>query len=179
VKELDGCFANGTRAARTCKWLDDTFNGDFLPLSEKGSLDWFRRVAPVDNDVFKDLRAILRHEEPAGGGYQQQFTLDWSTFDFAHVPVGLLSQVYEGFVWKWEPQEAGETSVHYTPRGIAEYLVEDAFDGMRKAGRARVLDPACGAGVFLVLAFRRLYRERWKATGQRPQRCVSRHSVCI
>ena len=174
VKKLEDCFADGAKVARTCKWLDATFNGDFLPLSEKGSPDWFSRVAPKGSDVFKDLRAILRDEEPAGGGYQQKLKLDWSTFDFAHVPVGLLSQVYEGFVWKWDPQEAGETSVHYTPRGIAEYLVEDAFDGMRKAGRARVLDPACGAGVFLVLAFRRLYRERWKAAGQRPQRTVIR-----
>lgn len=28
--------------------------------------------------------------------------------------------------------------------------------------------PACGASVFLVLAFRRLYQERWKKTKQRP-----------
>ena len=122
------------------------------------------------SDVFKDLRAILRDEEPAGGGYQQHLQMDWSTFDFAHVPVGLLSQVYEGFVWKWAPDEAGVTSVHYTPRLIADYLVDDAFDGLRRAGKARILDPACGAGVFLVLAFRRLYRERWKATGERPER---------
>lgn len=174
ARRLDDCFSNATKAAHTCKWLDDTFNGDFLPLSEKGSLTWFRRVAPADSEVFKGLRAILRNEEPAGGDYQQRLEMDWSVFDFAHVPVGLLSQVYEGFVWKWEPDEAGETSVHYTPRRIAEYLVDDAFDGMRKAGKARVLDPACGAGVFLVLTFRRLYRERWKATGQRPQRAEIR-----
>jgi hypothetical protein len=172
---LDECFADATKAAHTCQWLDNTFNGDFLPLSETGSLGWFQRVAPAGSDVFKDLRAILRNEEPAGGGYQQRLQTDWSMFDFAHVPVGLLSQVYEGFVWEWEPKEAGETSIHYTPRRIAEYLVDDAFDGMRRAGKARVLDPACGAGVFLVLAFRRLYQERWKATGQRPQRPVIRN----
>jgi type I restriction-modification system DNA methylase subunit len=174
AQRLDECFADATNAAHTCRWLDDTFNGDFLPLSEMGSLEWFQRVAPAGSEAFKDLRAILRNEEPAGGGYQQRLQMDWSMFDFAHVPVGLLSQVYEGFVWEWEPKEAGETSIHYTPRRIAEYLVEDAFDGMRKAGKARVLDPACGAGVFLVLAFRRIYRERWKETGQRPQRQVIR-----
>jgi methylase of polypeptide subunit release factors len=174
ARHLDECFANPTRTAQTCHWLDTTFNGDFLPLSETGSLAWFQRVAPTDGEVLKGLRAILRNEEPAGGAYQPRLQMDWSMFDFAHVPVGLLSQVYEGFVWKWEPNEAGETSAHYTPRRIAEYLVDDAFDGMRKAGKARVLDPACGAGVFLVLAFRRLYRERWKATGQRPQRPVIR-----
>ena len=31
-----------------------------------------------------------------------------------------------------------------------------------------MLDCACGAGVFLTLAFRRLYREQWLATGNRP-----------
>jgi SAM-dependent methyltransferase len=174
TEQLDDCFAGPTRAAHTCRWLDETFNGDFLPLSEKGSLAWFQRVAPADREVFKDLRAILRNEEPAGGGYQQRLGMDWSAFDFAHVPVGLLSQVYEGFVWRWEPKEAGETSVHYTPRRIAEYLVDDAFEGMRGAGRARVLDPACGAGEFLVLAFRRLYRERWRAAGARPERAIIR-----
>jgi methylase of polypeptide subunit release factors len=174
ARRLDECFANPTRAAQTCHWLDTTFNGDFLPLSETGSLAWFQRVVPPEGEVLKGLRAVLRNEEPAGGGYQKRLQMDWSMFDFAHVPVGLLSQVYEGFVWKWEPNEAGETSAHYTPRRIAEYLVDDAFDGMRKAGKARMLDPACGAGIFLVLAFRRLYRERWKATGQRPQRPVIR-----
>jgi methylase of polypeptide subunit release factors len=174
ARRLDQCFADAIKAAHTCQWLDETFNGDFLPLSEAGSLAWFRRVARAGSDVFNDLRAILRNEEPASGGYQERLQMEWSMFDFAHVPVGLLSQVYEGFVWEWEPREAGETSIHYTPRRIAEYLVEDAFDGMRKAGKARVLDPACGAGVFLVLAFRRLYRERWEATGERPQRPVIR-----
>ena len=167
---LDDCFADATKAADTCHWLDSTFNGDCLPLSESGGPAWFRRVSPPGSDVLKDLRAILRGEEPAGGGYQQRLRMDWSTFDFAHVPVGLLSQVYEGFVWKWAPDEAGRTSVHYTPRRIADYLVDDAFDGLRKAGKARILDPACGASIFLVLAFRRLYRERWKAAGKRPER---------
>jgi hypothetical protein len=44
-------------------------------------------------------------------------------------------------------------SVHYTPRRIAATLVEEAFDGLSHADRVRVLDPACGVSVFLVLAF--------------------------
>ena len=88
------------------------------------------------------------------------------------MPVGLLSQVYEAFCWKWEYRSARETSVHYTPRRIAATLVDEAFDGLPDAHEARVLDPACGAGVFLVLAFRRLYRERWKATVTR-HRCYT------
>ncbi len=171
LKQFDDCLADATKAARTCKWLDDTFNGDFLPLTRKGNAAWFQEIAPSGSKVFQHLRAILLNEEPQDGNYQKRL---WSDFDFAHVPVGLLSQVYEGFVWAWDEIEAGETSVHYTPRTIANYLVDDAFDGIKKAGKARVLDPACGAGVFLVLSFRRLYLERWKKSKQRPQRAEIR-----
>jgi hypothetical protein len=171
--ELEECFADAASAARTCRWLDDTFNGDFLPLTN-GSAAWFKQVTAHRPDTFAPLQAILRGEEITCGGYQQRLPMDWSIFDFAHVPVGLLSQVYEGFVWKWQPEEAEDTSVHYTPRRIAEYLVDDAFDGLDDPTKARVLDPACGAGVFLVLGFRRLYREHWKATGRRPSRTVIR-----
>jgi type I restriction-modification system DNA methylase subunit len=79
-----------------------------------------------------------------------------------------LSQVYEAFCWKREPQPAEEMSVHYTPRNIAATIVDEVFDSLPNASESRVLDASCDAGVFLVLAFRRLYRERWAATGVRP-----------
>lgn len=166
--ELLACFDNATNAEATCQWLDRTFNGDFLPLSDGGSGLFFERVEGETNgSVFSELSAILRSEKPVGKqSYQLQF--DWSDFDFAHVPVGLLSQVYEAFCWKWEPHLSKETSVHYTPRGIAATLVGEVFDKLSDAHKARVLDPACGAGIFLVLAFRRLYREHWNAFGKRP-----------
>lgn len=164
---LTDCFRDARNAAETCHWLDVTFNGDFLPLTQKGSGAWFQEAGKRTNgEVFKDLSAILRSEEPDGDDYQPHL---WSQFDFAHVPVGLLSQVYEKFCWRWDHDDAKATSVFYTPRGIASYVVEEAFDGMKKAHQARVLDPACGAGVFLVLAFRRLVRARWEKTGRRPE----------
>ena len=46
--------------------------------------------------------------------------------------------------------------------------MDEVFDGLPDAHKARVLDPACGASVFLVLALRRLYREQWKHDGKRP-----------
>src|ERR1019366_1816225 len=47
-------------------------------------------------------------------------------------------------------------------------IVDEVFDSLPNAHESRVLDASCGASVFLVLAFRRLYRERWAATGKRP-----------
>jgi len=168
------CFDSAENATATCAWLDRTFNGDFLHLNENGGLSFFEDIAGrTRGTVFDVLSSIVRRDKPVGvAGYQARF--DWGDFDFAHIPIGLLSQVYEKFVWKWEHHGARETSVHYTPRNIAATLVDEAFHKLPNAGKARVLDPACGAGVFLVLAFRRLYRERWKASGHRPETKVIR-----
>ncbi len=162
------CFDGPVNTAATCRWLDNTFNGDFLPLTGSGE-KYFQDIDRLTNgDVFNHLTAVVLGAEPRGSAYQLRF--DWGTFDFAHVPVGLLSQVYEDFCWHWEREEAAATSVHYTPRNIAATLLDEAFHELPSAELARVLDPACGAGVFLVLAFRRLYREVWKARGRRPDR---------
>lgn len=169
ARDWKDCFSNPTNAAATCLWLDTTFNGDFLPLTDGGREAFFRRIDDLTSGaVFTHLTAVILGADPVGSGWQ--LTFDWGTFDFAHVPVGLLSQVYEDFCWHWERAEATATSVHYTPRNIAVALLDEAFHGLPDAHQARVLDPACGAGVFLVLAFRRLYREAWQAQGRRPSR---------
>src|SRR5262249_17328037 len=84
------------------------------------------------------------------------------------IPVGVLSQVYESFSHQWDSEAARTASVHYTPKNIAKLLVDQALAGVDASHRARVLDPACGAGVFLVLAFRELVRRRWEHDGKRP-----------
>ncbi len=86
---LRTCFETAENAAATCAWLDKTFNGDFLPLTKSGSVDFFKAAARKTKDgVFRDLTAVLRNDEPAGSGYQQTLDLDWEDFDFAHVPIG-------------------------------------------------------------------------------------------
>lgn len=161
---IEDCFANAENAASTSAWLDKTFNGDLLPLTDGGDANYFSSIGQrTGGRVFSHLTAIIEGVEPRGDSdYQLPLSMDFGTFDFAHVPVGLLSQVYERFAWKWEHNNAKETSVHYTPRNIAATLVDEAFTKLPNAHEARVLDPACGASVFLVLAFRRLYQARWE-----------------
>jgi hypothetical protein len=166
---LNECFDNAQNAYDTCRWLDDTFNGDFLPLRDKGNRKFFDYIAERSTIVFSHLKGILRGDEPVGSQeYQLRLPIKWSDFNFAHIPIGLLSQVYEAFCWKWEAQASEEMSVHYTPRHIASTLVDEVFDSLPNAHESRVLDASCGASIFLVLAFRRLYRERWIATDKRP-----------
>jgi N-6 DNA Methylase len=182
IASISDCFANAENAAATSAWLDKTFNGDLLPLRDHGSLEFFQEIGrQTKGRVFIHLNAILSGDEPVGDeSYQLPLALHFKQrihfglYDFAHVPVGLLSQVYERLAWKWEHQSAKDTSVHYTPRNIAGTVVEEAFARLPKTHEARVLDPACGAGVFLVLAFRQLYRARWEASGHRPNTAAIR-----
>lgn len=178
--ELKDAFSSAEKAARTSAWLDSTFNGDFLPLidesiptenideREREYLAFYKRIEElVGPIIFSHLHAILRGWKAVGGGFQTE--LDWGDFDFAHIPVGVLSQVYESFSHRADPRTARDTSVHYTPRTIANFMVDEAFAAVENPSTAKVLDSACGAGIFLVLAYRRLVKERWLRDKERPK----------
>lgn len=180
--ELKDAFSTAEKAAQTSAWLDATFNGDFLPLidetipannrdaREGAYLRFFKRTEHrVGKRIFTHLLAILRGWRATGDTIQTE--LDWGDLDFAHIPVGVLSQVYESFSHRADPFTARDTSVHYTPRTIASLMVEEAFAATKDRANAKVLDSSCGAGIFLVLAFRRLVREHWNA-GERPKTSV-------
>lgn len=169
VSIFTDCFASPEQAAATCKWLDETFNGDLLELPERGNLAWFRAIHEhPGGSALNDLTAVLRGDKPLGdGAYQTRFS--WSDLHFAYLPVGLLSQVYEEYAHRFESNAAREDSVYYTPRHIAEYVVDHALRLLgHSAHQARILDPAAGGCVFLLAAFRRLVRARWDATGEAP-----------
>lgn len=165
AKIYEDCFSNSENTAATSAWLDRTFNGDLLPLPSNGSKKYFRQIdEQTGGDVFRHLSAIIFGAEPSGMDYQLHL---WKDFDFSHIPVGLLSQVYESFSNRWD-SHSRSTSIHYTPRSIAGYLVNEAFASIDTPAKARILDPAVGAGIFLVLAFKRLVAETWAAEGVRP-----------
>jgi type I restriction-modification system DNA methylase subunit len=179
--DLKDVFTDAERAAATSCWLDDTFNGDLLPLVDEAShadagkrmsayRKFFREAnSKTHGKIFLHLEAIMRgwkHVENS----TFQTVIDWDDFDFAHIPIGVLSQVYETFSRRWDESHAEETSVHYTPKNIAHLLVEEALAGVKNAKDAIILDAACGAGAFLVLAFRHLVRLHWKEEGRRPDK---------
>jgi hypothetical protein len=181
--ELKDAFSTAEKAAHTSAWLDATFNGDFLPLiDERIPLDdrarreaayrrfYNRTQHLVGKGIFTHLQAILRGWRAVGHDFQKE--IDWGDLDFAHIPVGVLSQVYESFSHRADPRTARDTSIHYTPRTIARLMVDEAFAAVKDPAKAKVLDSSCGAGIFLVLALRRLVRERWLQDDQRPTTAV-------
>lgn len=159
--EPRSCFDSAANAAATCAWLDATFNGDFLHIDAPGGYGrFFAQIEQADKDFFHTLGSLL-YPADARGQLRLPF---WSQIDFAHIPVGLLSEVYEDYVHRHQGEEADATSIHYTPRHIAELIIDQAFSALKtsKPHEAKLLDPASGAGVFLTIGFKRLYLELWK-----------------
>lgn len=167
IKSWEDCFANADNSISVCNWLDNTFNGDLLPFSQDKETFFIQAQQSSDNGLFLHMQAILLGWEHVGNTSFQP-SLDWNDLNFAHIPIGVLSQVYEQFSREWDEQQSKGTSVFYTPKSIARYLVEDAFASLPDKKNAKILDPSCGAGIFLVLAFRALVRSYWEQEKKRP-----------
>ncbi len=171
-QSLMHCFSNVQNLLETNTWLDKTFNGDLLalPVNRDAYPEYFKKLG---DRISRPLEAILGLDQPITPGVSQR-NLNWNDLDFDHLPVGLLSETYEELMYLFDADARRDTSVYYTPSHIAEYMVGEAFHQHPAGASARILDPACGAGVFLVACFRKLAELKFAETGQRPDRNVLR-----
>ena len=80
-------------------------------------------------------------------------------YDFSAIPVETISAIYERFL-KAPEKRAG---AFYTPRFLAELVLDIALSPTSSLLKSRYLDPACGSGIFLVGLFNRI-AEEWKRT---------------
>ncbi|WP_283685467.1 DNA methyltransferase [Dysgonomonas sp. Marseille-Q5470] len=79
---------------------------------------------------------------------------DWGTgqlslfdFQFDVIPIEFISHIYEVFLEKTQLDEG----IYYTPDKLAHLIIDDVI-----TTQGTILDPSCGSGMFLVLAFRKL-----------------------
>ena len=138
--------ANATLDAfrRLADAVDERFNGHIFPI------DWSSASAPTAESV------RVAGEAFSGGGVWGQRTL-FRMFEFEYIPIELLSAIYERFL-----HDAGQGAEHgafYTPEPVADYLLAEFESIQSLRPGVRVLDPCCGSGIFLVLAFRRLVEQ--------------------
>lgn len=161
-------FDNRATAEKTCAWLDETFNGDLLPLSDG-------IFAQLPAEAYHCLGNVLRRA-PGGElflGWEER----WDNLDFSHIPVGVLSQAYELYLRRHAPDQQRKEGGYYTPRPIADLMVRASMKSSAPTihmAQARILDPAAGAGVFLLTVFRELVAMRWAVEKTRPDTKVLR-----
>ena len=136
---------------RLIKSLRSDFNGDFLAGD---SLDPWRLLTPLGYDL---LSQFLRRTDMQTG--QEDF---WN-YDFSHIPVELLSGLYEMFL---SPKEQTTQGAFYTPRHLAALAVDQALVYSENPLAETIFDGACGSGILLTTAYRRLIALSERQQGQ-------------
>ena len=88
-------------------------------------------------------------------------TLSSRLFFFAYqfdiIPIELISSIYEEF-YNTEVGKGSNGGSHYTPGALVEFLLSQVLTPDVLDRSPRILDPACGSGIFMVEAFRRIVR---------------------
>ena len=149
-----------TRALFT--WLAQTFNGDLFPAESSAVGKDF------EGTHLNVVQRLLRGTNLKTG----QGAL-WP-YRFDAIPVELISSIYQMFAHALDPSEAQSRSTHYTPTNLVDVVLSQVFRGLRP--HAKVLDPACGSGVFLVDSLRRLVGRR-RASGEPWTRPMVRETL--
>lgn len=146
------CLADKALTYALFERLGRDFNGDlFVPDQEE-------RTAVAAGHL-RTLRDLLQ----GTSDLPQQPLFLWA-YDFSVVPTSLVSTMYELF---YRQDIAGRsTSTYYTPPQLVEFVLADALDSQVLEREPTVCDPACGSGIFLVEAFRRIVRNEAARTGR-------------
>jgi len=161
AKTLADVYVDRDAAFRLFTRTATKFNGDLLPVDA---------VEEAVESVHLDRlsRFLLGKEELKSG----QLAL-WPLYDFSVIPIQLISSLWERLLHLRDPEKAKRTGAYYTPFSLVEIMLNEVLP-WPKAGEKpmehlpTIIDPACGSGVFLVEAFRRL-AARWRRAHRRSR----------
>ena len=120
------------------EYLGNHFNGKIFHISE----EYKKQLKGKDLSPLADfLSGMLEN---------QQFVF-WKLYSFNHLPIELISSIYEMFL------EADKSKgVAYTPSYLVDFMVDECMPIDEPKKNFKVLDPACGSGIFLVSAYKRI-----------------------
>jgi methylase of polypeptide subunit release factors len=131
------------------------FNGDLFPVTDK------------ERTVINQEHLLRLKEFLEGTDLQTGQTLLWP-YSFDVIPIEFISSIYEEFFYS-EKTDVERAVTHYTPSFLVEFLLDQVLPN-NVSTDVRILDPACGSGIFLVTAFRRIIASRRAAEGNRRLR---------
>lgn len=136
-------YEKGGRAAALAmlQELESRFNGDIFALSEDDK-------SKISDGMLKKLAEAVDAGVDSSG--QLYF---WNIFSFEHIPIEVLSHIYQQFAEK-------DKGAIFTPPFVVNLLLDYAMPLANLKGTETIFDPACGSGIFLVSAFRRLVQAR-------------------
>ncbi|NLD37580.1 MAG: N-6 DNA methylase [Desulfatiglans sp.] len=136
----------------------------FKKLSKDFNGDMFPNVEEEEKKVTQKHLELIQGLLYGDAGIQKK--LFFYSYNFDIIPLDLISSIYEEFYHPTtnadeKKKKVREDGAYYTPSVLAEFVVSRVLTPDVLAKNPRVLDPACGSGIFLVEAFRRIVRYQW------------------
>lgn len=136
-------FENKTRLYNLFKKLKEKFNGDLFDIELE-----------EENIISDDNIVTIRNFANSTSIYGQMRLLP---FDFSIIPIELVSSIYETFL----NAKQAEIKAYYTPTFLVDYMINTTItpflnDRDKTDSNCKVLDPACGSGIFLIEALRKI-----------------------
>jgi type I restriction-modification system DNA methylase subunit len=148
--------------------LSKHFNGGIFELTahEKNELS--------QADLSMIASFLKGNQEPDG---QMLF---WPLYSFEDLPVELISNIYEVFLAKKAKDKI--QGVFYTPPMLVEFLMDKCLPLEAKSLSMKILDPACGSGIFPVCAFKRLIQcwriaNDWKKPSYHDLKAILKNNI--
>lgn len=142
---------------RLFDWLNARFNGDLFPgkgdTAEARARGWAAEKRVVRKKHLAMLADFINGNIDLASG---QGSL-WPQYAFDVIPLEFISSIYETFV----TQRASTEGIFYTPPHLVDFILDRVLPWNGTEWDLKVIDPACGSGIFLVKAFQRLIH-RWK-----------------
>lgn len=135
--------------------LQKEFNGSMF------SEEMDAERAEFTEEAFILLSHFLNGEDIGAG----QMVLPFWAYDFEVIPVETISAIYEDFLEAEDSESRHDLGAYYTPRHLAEMVVNMAVKDGKAVEQWKFIDPSCGSGVFLVIAFN-LLAEQWLYRGE-------------
>ncbi|MDR0883383.1 MAG: N-6 DNA methylase [Oscillospiraceae bacterium] len=124
--------------------LKDRFNGNLFELDDETD------TSCLTPEVLQLLADFLSANVESRTGQLSFFDL----YDFNIIPVELISNIYEILLGK---KGRDKDNAFYTPQYLVNYILDASVSSfVRDHGTCKVLDPACGSGIFLVESYRRM-----------------------
>lgn len=129
--------------------LEEDFNGNVFTLEQNETIN-------------RDQLQIIKKCFISGNDNTPQAKLfeDWRLFNFSIIQIELLSEIYENFLFKTDPELKKKTGTYYTPPALVEFILNEKLpiNKGEQDYNVKVLDPSCGSGIFLVESFKRLVK---------------------
>lgn len=128
--------------------LSVDFNGNMFPCD------------PLERELFTIDHLRLVRDFLTGAIGEQKNLFFWA-YRFDIIPIELISNIYEEFYhYKtyYKKKDKDENGTHYTSIPLVEFVLSRTLTVEVLEKAPRIIDPACGSGIFLVEAFRRIVR---------------------